>query len=246
MIDGVGSPPFSAVTLPPFDPAPETFTAEVLEMSRKQFGKPRAEVEDAIKKWHEADPTPAAEPKPKRDYRPVAKSASAERPSHSPSSSATQTGGVHVQGAAPSPRQDAPPASATPPRGELNPKILSEQLASRPTPVTQSNPRPRPQAPRRVEQPERPPLEGTNSLREALMQATGKSVESAPREHAPVPKSQPAPKTHASLKDTLRKIAPEQPNQPDQKDPTQGKKTPHLRNDELASMLAVDEIPDSE
>jgi len=245
MIDGVGSPPFSATTLPPFDPAPETLVSQVLEWSRKQFGKPRAEVEEAIKQWHEADPTPAAEPKPKRDYRPAsaARSTSAERsyapaksPSRSPSSSAAQTVGVHVQDSSPTP----------PPRGELNPKILGQQLASRPEPVTPRAQKPRPQAPRQPEQPERPPLEGAHSLREALMQATGKSVESAPKEHTPAPKSQPAPKTHSSLKDTLRKIAPEQPHQPDHKEPAQAKKTPHLHNDELASMLAVDEIPDSD
>jgi hypothetical protein len=242
MIDGVGSPPFSATTLPPFDPAPETFTAQVLDMSRKQFGKPRAEVEDAIKKWHEADPTPAAEPKPKRDYRPAAKSAPAERPSHppssssapeerpsrSPSTSAAPRVGVHVQ--------DVPP-----PRGELNPKILGEQLASRPAPVASSNPRPRPQTPRRVEQPERPPLEGTNSLREALMQATGKRVESEPVTTASAPSAHAAPKATNNLKDTLRKIAPAAPA-PAQESAS-AKKVPHLHNDELASMLAVDEIP---
>lgn len=256
MIDGVGSPPFSAVTLPPFDPAPETFTAQVLEMSRKQFGKPRAEVEDAIKKWHEADPTPAAEPKPKRDYRPAAKSAPAERPSHSPSSPAVQEARVHVR--------DVPPSSSTPPRGELNPQILGEQLANRPTPVLRAA-KPRPQAPRTTQserpvvskpQVERPPLEGAHSLREALMQATGKKVESGPVATTPAPSAHVAPKAASSLKDTLRKIAPSphrlgqaplsgsgQAAPASTQEPATIKKAPHLHNDELASMLAVDEIP---
>ncbi len=230
MIDGVGSPPFSATTLPPFDPAPESMVSQVLEMSRKQFGKPRAEVEESIRQWHEADPTPPAEPKPKRDYRPATRPASVERPTHSSSASAVP-----------------------PPRGELNPKILGEQLANRPAPTTSHVSKPRPQAPRRVEQPERPPLEGTNSLREALMQATGKKVEAAPESVAAAPKVHDAPKATNSLKDTLRKIAP--PQEPRQapvghaqapKEPPVAKKAPHLRNDELASMLAVDEISDSD
>ncbi|HEY6021133.1 MAG TPA: type IV secretion system DNA-binding domain-containing protein, partial [Candidatus Paceibacterota bacterium] len=98
MIDGVGSPPFSATTLPPFDPPPDTFVPQVLDMSRLQFGKPRAEVEEAIRRWHEVDPVPAAEPKPKRDYRPTgAGQASAERPFRSPSSSGVQPVGVHAR-----------------------------------------------------------------------------------------------------------------------------------------------------
>ena len=53
MIDGVGSPPFSATTLPPI-PKPENSNRdEVIDYSRKTYARPRADVEDAIKKWHE-------------------------------------------------------------------------------------------------------------------------------------------------------------------------------------------------
>ncbi len=52
MIDGVASSPFSATTLPPI-PKPEvTFREEVLDMSRKNFAHPKAEVEKNIKEWH--------------------------------------------------------------------------------------------------------------------------------------------------------------------------------------------------
>jgi hypothetical protein len=52
MIDGVASQPFSATTLPPF-PKPEiSFRAEVMEMSRKNFTHPKAEVEKTIEEWH--------------------------------------------------------------------------------------------------------------------------------------------------------------------------------------------------
>ncbi|MDQ5955544.1 MAG: hypothetical protein QG621_547 [Patescibacteria group bacterium] len=68
MIDGVGSPPFSATTLPPFDPPPQKHVHQVIAASRTQFGKPRVEVEEAMKKWQESDPVPEAAPKPKPAY----------------------------------------------------------------------------------------------------------------------------------------------------------------------------------
>ncbi len=53
MIDGVGSPPFSAVTLPPIEAPTRSFKQEILAMSRQQFARPRADVERDIAKWHE-------------------------------------------------------------------------------------------------------------------------------------------------------------------------------------------------
>ncbi|MEK7116804.1 MAG: type IV secretion system DNA-binding domain-containing protein [Patescibacteria group bacterium] len=52
MIDGVASQPFSATTLPPF-PKPEvSFRDKAMEMSRKNYAQPKAEVEKAIEEWH--------------------------------------------------------------------------------------------------------------------------------------------------------------------------------------------------
>ena len=48
MIDGVGSRPFSAITIPPIEPPPRIYMQEVIQASRTQFGRPRKEVEDAI------------------------------------------------------------------------------------------------------------------------------------------------------------------------------------------------------
>lgn len=63
MIDGLSSAPFSATTLPPI-PHPETsYVQEIIESSREQFTRPRAEVEEIIVKFHEASPTKAAPPK---------------------------------------------------------------------------------------------------------------------------------------------------------------------------------------
>ncbi len=56
MIDGVASQPFSATTLPPV-PIPEiSWRDKVVEMSRQNFTKPKAEVEKAIADWHSPEP----------------------------------------------------------------------------------------------------------------------------------------------------------------------------------------------
>jgi hypothetical protein len=49
MIDGVGSRPFSAVTIPPIEPPPHIFRNEVIAASREQFSSPRAPIEEAIR-----------------------------------------------------------------------------------------------------------------------------------------------------------------------------------------------------
>lgn len=48
MIDGVGSRPFSAVSLPPIEPPPTGFKQRVIEASRVAFGTPRSSVEKEI------------------------------------------------------------------------------------------------------------------------------------------------------------------------------------------------------
>ncbi len=54
MVDGVGSPPFSAVTLPPIIGLEDPRKEELLEQSRRSFARPREQVEKEIIAWHEA------------------------------------------------------------------------------------------------------------------------------------------------------------------------------------------------
>jgi len=62
MIRGIGSPPFSATTLNrPKEPA-RNFAQAVIDASHVQFARPRAEVEEEIKKWHEPVPPPPRDP----------------------------------------------------------------------------------------------------------------------------------------------------------------------------------------
>lgn len=48
MIDGIGSKPFSARTIPPLERQEVSFVDEIIEASRKTYGHPRAEVERVI------------------------------------------------------------------------------------------------------------------------------------------------------------------------------------------------------
>ena len=52
MIDGIGSQPFSATTLPPIKPAVISYKDVIIHRSREQFSHPREEVEKAIYDWH--------------------------------------------------------------------------------------------------------------------------------------------------------------------------------------------------
>lgn len=55
MIDGVGSPPFSATTLPPIKSPEVTFSKDIIEYSRKTYGRSRAEVEELVQKSGSAE-----------------------------------------------------------------------------------------------------------------------------------------------------------------------------------------------
>ena len=50
MIDGVGSPPFSAETIPPIEPPRISYRDDVITHSRAMFGRPRSEMEALLNK----------------------------------------------------------------------------------------------------------------------------------------------------------------------------------------------------
>ncbi len=63
MIDGIGSKPFSATTLPPIALEGESHKDRIVEETRRIYATPRAEVEAAVNKWYES----VAPPKPPRE-----------------------------------------------------------------------------------------------------------------------------------------------------------------------------------
>lgn len=54
MIDGIGSQPFSATTLPPLQKQEAAFLDEIIAASRQKYTRPREEVEEVIKKLHQS------------------------------------------------------------------------------------------------------------------------------------------------------------------------------------------------
>jgi hypothetical protein len=52
MIDGIGSPPFSATTLPPIEKLPVSYKDVVIAASRRQYARPRTDVEADVIAFH--------------------------------------------------------------------------------------------------------------------------------------------------------------------------------------------------
>lgn len=52
MIDGVGSQPFSATTLPPIPPPEISYRQQVIDFSRMKFARKKEDVEKEIREWH--------------------------------------------------------------------------------------------------------------------------------------------------------------------------------------------------
>ncbi len=64
MIDGVGSQPFSALTLPPIKEEARSWKPEIIESSRRLYARPKAAVEADIAEWVIQRPPGAAEAQP--------------------------------------------------------------------------------------------------------------------------------------------------------------------------------------
>ncbi len=107
MIDGVGSAPFSAVTLPPIEAPKISYRDEIIASSRQQFTAPRAGVEETILK-ELAESTAAPLP---ADARTNKKAAYLPRPS-----AGSQPSREATAGAAPRPFAPRPPTPLPTPR----------------------------------------------------------------------------------------------------------------------------------
>ncbi|HVX90772.1 MAG TPA: type IV secretion system DNA-binding domain-containing protein [Candidatus Paceibacterota bacterium] len=163
MIDGVGSPPFSALSIPRIEAPQRTFRAEVIAESRKQFATARGPIEEAIAAELKINPDAEyQEPEPKR------KTTTYRKP----------TGG------------DYPPRPRAPRAPEMNPaRELPQAPANMMVSDHEERPRPpRPQLPRRDTRPA--PAAGQKSaedLRAILRRMTeeankGKSVKAAEKQ----------------------------------------------------------------
>ena len=262
MIDGVGSPPFSATTIKPFDAAPQSFVKEVFASSRAVYAQPRAEVEAAIAAWQEVDIIPKTASNPDRP-KPTA-------------SSATASSVTAPRAAAPTPAPKSPEKEPAPVRVPTAPVAPTVAASAQATHTSHTQPRPssshthtsphapthapaRPSAPRPAAPsvPPPPPLEGATSLRDALIQVTQKKIETPKAAEVPAKKVDaekklgPGPVHAPDLKATLSRIVTPTrgPSTPDEsrimkttekETQEEEKKEPGIPTDILKEMLAVD------
>lgn len=156
MIDGVGSQPFSATTLPPFDAPPQSYVDEVIARSRKAFAAPRAKVEADVDRWQaQAGEPPASDIEKERIKRIERDERRAVRDGNGGGAPPTPPPVRPVQnGSAPSMPRPTPRPPVSAPANNYPPRPPQ----ARP-PVTRTAPA-------------KPPLEGASSLKEALARAT--------------------------------------------------------------------------
>lgn len=141
MIDGVGSRPFSAVTIPPIEPPQHSLKNEVIAMSRQQFGNVRAGIEESILTELSSTEGENGPPEPpaKRSYAKPAGGAGSGSSSSAPRSSAPRRDDARPsENGAPRPSSDRPPRSTEdrPRRDDSRPPA---QSSARPQPAAKSS-----------------------------------------------------------------------------------------------------------
>lgn len=133
MIDGVGSAPFSAVTIPPIEPPPESYRDQVVAASRARYANERAKIEQRILE----ELTDSLESETPADARMRGKKPVPPRREGPPRPPTPER-------ASPPPRQDARPAREMredrPPRSEQRPEQRPEQRQEQRPPRAESRP----------------------------------------------------------------------------------------------------------
>ncbi len=223
MIDGVGSSPFSATTLPPFDPSPQNLTEQVKEASRSRFGKLRPAVEASIAARQESETAvdPPAPSRPRKD------APSRERTQQRPAAARRK---VYPE----EPHAERAPRAATaqPPATGQRPVGAGSGKERDTSP---------PDSPARSTTPPAPP--GIHSLREAIAKATGQQQP---------PLSAGTPDLKAVLRTIAPQAAKPAPSpaspQTEVADSIGGRPELHIKkaagipNDELRAAISVDDI----
>jgi Type IV secretion-system coupling protein DNA-binding domain len=210
MINGVGSRPFSAVTLPPIAPPARVSRDAVIQASRAQFGSVRANIESAImtELTEEHDPGPAT-PKPRSNSYGNKPSSSSGSSTNAPrTSTAVASSGGNREGNAersPAPRESSP-----------QPRYVEERPRERtaPAPVLRQIPLPAgaQRAPARDAAP--PKAKSADDLKSILRSMTATSEKKPASNESSRPSSgQASPPAEKSplkdaLADVLKKSAP--------------------------------------
>jgi len=227
MINGLTSPPFSAVTMKPIPHPEHSYINEIIAASREQFAKPRAEVEAEIIKFHEAAPTgksgastKSATPAVAGDRIPAPSGASlvpVTKPAPVPATPAPKglPGSTPVP-AAPTASAPVPASVASRPDFVVKP-TFSPGNEPKAAPVAAAQAAPKPS--QKSDKPTPPPIEGGSlSLKDALVQAMKAAAKPAPASAPQAPKAQPAPTVPTPKPISLSSLAPK-PQQQARPDP---------------------------
>ncbi|MEK7079821.1 MAG: type IV secretion system DNA-binding domain-containing protein, partial [Patescibacteria group bacterium] len=198
MIDGIGSRPFSAVTLPPIQAPPRSYRSEVIQASKTTYGNPRAGVEESI--YAELAQGAEAEPAPpqKSQYQNRPPQSQSPRPPQS-----SEREGPRASAPAPRRQEERREPRREEPRREpvVNQRSADDLKAILKSTVAQSE--------KKVEQ----KVKGEQqSLKSALADVIKKEqvperTETKPREE-PAPRSQNHRTPEAEKKDTFAQSAP--------------------------------------
>ncbi|MFZ2886223.1 MAG: type IV secretory system conjugative DNA transfer family protein, partial [Minisyncoccia bacterium] len=159
MIDGVGSPPFSAETIPPIEAPHISYRDDVVRRSRESFGRTRAEVEKVVSKRQQDFAPPAKVQKPERDRRD-----------------------------GPPMRRDTPPPMQRSPEPPPQHFARNEPSRERPV-ASLPPPPPPPQQPQSPQAQPQPPLNQQSALRDAILSARHISTSNDSRSPAEILRS---------------------------------------------------------
>ncbi|MES2953668.1 MAG: type IV secretion system DNA-binding domain-containing protein [Patescibacteria group bacterium] len=220
MIDGVGSPPFSARTIDTISPPPISFVPRIMEWTRGTYAKPVAIVEEEVRKWHEPIIPPRKElpPRAQGGMGPP----NGDRPHRQPSffkiGAEQQRPPMPSRGPQGAPSGPRPPARDFPPRGGSGDRTASSNAGrsnERPLPPV----RPRdPLPPPAPFQPSQPPAQPAVSLEQLKKNAPEEGGKTTLREAlAAAMKEQEERKKNstvqsASSKTEAPRVAPPQPS----------------------------------
>jgi len=251
MIDGVGSSPFSAKGMTPIPRPTVMHVQETIDMSRKQFAHPRAEVELGVSDFHEALRAPAKAPAPKLAVgpavpkpaaSPVAKApAAVAAPKPAPKATPTAVAATPVVAAVPAPNPVAVAQKVTTTQKVETVRTETTKVETSITPKAGS----RPFTPKPSEQkaPAAPVM--SNPFKEAFAKEMPLSELSKPHpiaSHAAKKKS-PTPASINSLRDALKAVLPPEPAKAAAASAQQHEQQPPVK--QAQPKASINEVPES-
>ena len=212
MIDGIGSQPFSAKTLPPVQLPPVSYQGMVVESSRKLYGRPRVEVEKLVEELH--TPTPVEDKRPPRKQ-----NGGGNNGNGKPRFNGQNNGGGFGNGNGNNkPRKPNPPAHKSP---EDLRKILSEMTQGGPqkpsnsvkveTVEEEKSEPEKPQLEKQIPEPKVEKTENKSESRQNQQKQQSKKYGKKPQNNKP-PQKEEKPQTDAKadLKSALANILPKE------------------------------------